>query len=45
MSEKETDQVQDESLTASQKQFRNVLIAYAIVEAIVLAIFIYKMLR
>jgi hypothetical protein len=45
MSEKETEQLQDESLAASRKIFRSIIIGYAVVEAIVIAIFIYKMSR
>jgi len=45
MSEKEKDQVQDESLAENRKIFRSVIIGYVIVEAIVIAIFIYKMSR
>lgn len=45
MSEKEKNQVQDESLAENQKIFRSIIIGYVIVEAIVIAIFIYKMSR
>lgn len=43
MSEKETDQFQDDSTAESRKIFRSVIIGYVVVEAIVIVIFIYKM--